>query len=202
MSIPPITPNLTSTIQSLTSTLQINAINVPGMTIDPGITGIAGTDTNVAQALMISLAQLQGPHQGYSESYLNSTSLDSSQSIKVFLLTLMEALNFENQNSQLNSIGIQTTPNNAASAYSHFHHPQAQTLLEDELLDLIDAVYRMHKSKPKKNNPISDLEEASQKMFEALGIPTNDSSLTDLISHIERLVIGSNTSGNFLNSSS
>ena len=202
MSVNPISPNLSSSIQSLTSTLQVNAYNTPGMTIDPGITGIAGTDTKVAQALMVCLAQLQGAHKGYSKSYLNSTSLDSSQSIKVFLLSLMEALNFEHQNTSINTPAMQNTSNTSTSAYTGFHHPQAQTLLEDEILDLIDAVYLMNKGKTKSNNPISDLDAAAKKMFAALGIPTDDSTLTDLLGYVEKLVVGSSSSGNFINSTS
>jgi hypothetical protein len=37
-------------------------------------------------------------------------------------------------------------------------------------------------------------------MLEDLGMPTDDSSIVDLLSHIEKLIIGSSVSGNFLNS--
>jgi hypothetical protein len=75
-------------------------------------------------------------------------------------------------------------------------------LLEDEILDLIDAIYLMHKSKAKSNNPINDLEEAAKKMFSSLGIPSNDQTLTDLLGHVEQLIVGASSSGNFLNSKS
>lgn len=199
MSIAPIRPNLNSSLQRLTGTLQTTAVNIPGSTVNPSITGIAGTDTKVAQALMISLAQLRGPHRGYSASYLNSTSLDSSQSIKVFLLTLMEALNFKHEKSSVNT----TFPfgqDQVQANYNHFHHPEAQTFLEEELLDLIDDIYAMHKSKTKSKNPINDLELAGNKMLEDLGMPTDDTAIIDLLSHIEKLIIGASVSGNFLNS--
>jgi hypothetical protein len=199
VSIAPIHPDLRSSLQSLTGALQVTAVNIPGLTINPSITGIAGTDTKVAQALMISLAQLSGPHRGYSASYLNSTSLDSSQSIKVFLLTLMEALNFEHEKSSINT-SFPFGQDQVQTTYTHFHHPEAQTLLEDELLDLIDDIYAMHKSKIKSKNPINDLELTGKKMLEDLGMPTDDSSIVALLNHIEKLIIGSSVSGNFVNS--
>jgi hypothetical protein len=164
VTIAPITPDLRSSLQSLTGTLQATAVNMPGLTISPNITGITGTDTKVVQALMISLAELQGPQRGYSASYLNSTSLDSSQSIKVFLITLMEALNFEHEKSSVNTT-FPLGQNQVQTTYTHFHHPEAQTLLEDELLDLIDDIYAMHKSKIKSKNPINDLDQTGKKCW-------------------------------------
>ena len=104
--------------------------------------------------------------------------------------------------TSINTPAMQNTSNTSTSAYTGFHHPQAQTLLEDEILDLIDAVYLMNKGKTKSNNPISDLDAAAKKMFAALGIPTDDSTLTDLLGHVEKLVVGSSSSGNFINSTS
>jgi hypothetical protein len=202
MTISPINSNtnLSSSLLNLAGVLQATAVNMPGMTINPSITGIAGTDTKVAQALMICLAQLRGPHKKYSSSFLNSTSLDSSQSIKVFLLTLMEALDFEHQKSAVSSIDFPSHPNITESGYAHFHHPQAQTLLEDELLDLIDDINAMQQTKTKSNNPVKDLELAAQSMFQNTGLTMNDHSLANLLGQMEKLVIGSSNTGNFFSS--
>jgi hypothetical protein len=202
MSINPINsnPSISTGVQSLASVLQASSVTMPGITINPSVTGIAGSDTKVAQALLISLAQLKGPHNTYSRSYLNSTSLDSSQSIKVFLLTLMEALDFEHQKSIMNAPEITVPPNSIPNNYAQFHHPQAQSLLEDELLDLMDDVNSMFQSKSKSKTPIQDLEASAKKMFQNLGLNTDQASLLNLLAHMESFVIGSSNTGNFLNS--
>ena len=199
MSINPISPNLSASIQSLANHLHVSGAQLPGITINPSITGLAGTNTRIAKALMITLAQLRGPHRGYSASYLNSTSLDSSQFNKVFLLALMEALNFEHQKAGVNT-SFPFGQDVIKTEYTPFHHPQAQTLLEDVLLELIDDIHAMHKSKSKSNSPIHDLEIAARNLLQEADMPSDDHAIIDLLTRIEKLVIGSSSSGNFIDS--
>ena len=55
------------------------------------------------------------------------------------------------------------------------------------------------KKKTKSINPVKDLELAAQAMYQNLGLNIDDHFLVTLLGHMEKLVVGSSNTGNFLN---
>lgn len=196
MAIQPVESSITKQLQSIATAVRSGLVVSGGDLTNPSLSAIAGTDGKVSLALMEYLSQLSGPHNSYSKSYLNSTSLDSSQSIKVFLLTLMQALDMEH-------VSHPPIASSSISPYQKYHHPEANSLLEDEILDLVDDLHTTTtKTDPTLQMIIEKLQTDASRMTKDLQIDQGSTSLEKILMAIEQQILGSSKSGNFLSAQS
>lgn len=137
---------------------------------------------------------------GGNSSLINSTSLNSSQSFKVFLLTLVQALDPE-INRGTSPIVEGSKLFAKSSFYENYHHSNANSRLEDNILDLVDAVSSSKKIANgfNKDDSLSSLQMSASDLFSSFGMSNSNANLGNLLYGVSQALNDNLNQGSIIN---